>query len=237
MTTHTFTGPKVVSERVGKCPTCGKTTRRSRTFEGTVNPYNTREDGKPKTWQEVRDDVTAKADAWLPRDEVFEHAQCHADRNAPQPAGIVELSTERVADAAKFRDTVSRVMAWLSTTTLPVNHIKIGAGVVDVGYADVDLIPRWARALGVDPVPVCNDGWCLSVRLRAEVDGLVWRVRSHIAKPDTGDWLPGAHVEWARNRNGRTTGGAVTVDELTTGLLRLGIAVVEVPATSEPGAS
>lgn len=50
----------------GKCPNCGKRVTRSRTFEHTINPFNRNADGAPKTYSEVRADVVAEADAWVP---------------------------------------------------------------------------------------------------------------------------------------------------------------------------
>lgn len=80
MTTYNYYGPSIVAERRGKCPVCGKPTRRRQTFQGTVNPFNRRPDGAIKTWPEVRADVEAKADAWNPPPDVFEHEKCRHGR-------------------------------------------------------------------------------------------------------------------------------------------------------------
>lgn len=69
MTTYTFTGPHTQRQHKGTCPVCGKKVTRTRTFEHTVNPFNCTGEGdarRPKTWDEVRADVKAKADAWKP---------------------------------------------------------------------------------------------------------------------------------------------------------------------------
>lgn len=49
----------------GKCAACGKRTKRSKTFEATINPYNRNAQGIPKTRAEIRVDLVAKGDAWL----------------------------------------------------------------------------------------------------------------------------------------------------------------------------
>lgn len=52
-----------VSSRVverGKCVVCGKNVRRVISATHTVNPYNRRADGEPKTRQEVLADVQAE---------------------------------------------------------------------------------------------------------------------------------------------------------------------------------
>lgn len=59
--------------RQGQCPICGRTVRRSRTFEMTVNPFNRNEDGTVRTRGEVQAAVEDKADAWSPD---FRHAFC-----------------------------------------------------------------------------------------------------------------------------------------------------------------
>jgi hypothetical protein len=56
------------------------------TFEQTVNPWNRRADGTPKTWDEVAVDVRATADAWVPNfqckacDETAQLARADADQ-------------------------------------------------------------------------------------------------------------------------------------------------------------
>jgi hypothetical protein len=67
VTLYVFTGPHTRRQHRGPCTGCGKTITRSRTFEHTVNPFNKRPDGGVKTWDEVRADVNAEADAWVPR--------------------------------------------------------------------------------------------------------------------------------------------------------------------------
>jgi hypothetical protein len=67
VTTYRFTGPFTQRKHTGKCPSCGKKVTRTLTFEHTVNPFNRHPtEDRPKTWDEVQADVTAKADAWKP---------------------------------------------------------------------------------------------------------------------------------------------------------------------------
>lgn len=62
----------------GKCPVCGKSVRRSRTFEHTVSPFNRNADGSIRTPEEIRVRVKAEADAWQPD---FTHGTCRAHRD------------------------------------------------------------------------------------------------------------------------------------------------------------
>lgn len=78
--TYTYDEVGHPATRTGACPTCGKKTRRSRTFTQTVNPFNKNEDGTMKTYTEVRADVRADAEAWNPDPGVFEHQKCRDER-------------------------------------------------------------------------------------------------------------------------------------------------------------
>lgn len=51
--------------KFGPCHKCGKRRQRTKVFEHTVNPFNRRADGTPKSEAEVREDVRAEADAWM----------------------------------------------------------------------------------------------------------------------------------------------------------------------------
>lgn len=67
--------------RYGKCPTCGKRTRRSQTFVETISPFNKNEFGDPKSYDEAQASVDAKARAWVPTGEFFfEHYTCQDRR-------------------------------------------------------------------------------------------------------------------------------------------------------------
>lgn len=71
--TTRFQPVMAVRSVVGTCPVCGKRTTRRRTFEHTINPFNRNADGQMKSYDEVRADVNAEADAWDPD---FTHAKC-----------------------------------------------------------------------------------------------------------------------------------------------------------------
>lgn len=58
---------------VGPCPVCGKSVKRSRKFEFTVNPWNRNPDGSVCTYEEVLDQAHAAAEAWVPD---FTHRRC-----------------------------------------------------------------------------------------------------------------------------------------------------------------
>lgn len=78
MSTYRFDGPRMQVAKNLPCPKCGKRMRRQRTFQHTVNPFNKRPDGTPKTWDEVLDDVRAEAVAW--RDQPETHPACEEDQ-------------------------------------------------------------------------------------------------------------------------------------------------------------
>lgn len=47
------------------CKTCAKKLTRQTTFWQTLNPWNKNSDGNPKTVEEIREELSAEADAWL----------------------------------------------------------------------------------------------------------------------------------------------------------------------------
>ena len=57
----------------GKCPVCGKASRRSTTFTETHNPFNKNERGEVKTPDEIRHSLAQKAEQWKPD---FRHWKC-----------------------------------------------------------------------------------------------------------------------------------------------------------------
>ena len=75
MTTRTirFRPIRTRRTRTGKCPVCGKSVSRTRTFEHTVNPFNRNSDGSIRNPMEVSERVHAETDAWEPD---FTHAKC-----------------------------------------------------------------------------------------------------------------------------------------------------------------
>lgn len=73
MTRHYYPEITLSAFRLGVCPICGKTRKRSKTFTHTVNPLNRHADGTVKTREEVRADVVAIAAAWRPDFTCKEH--------------------------------------------------------------------------------------------------------------------------------------------------------------------
>lgn len=71
-----FPVAKHQARRKGPCPVCGKTAQRTRVFECTQNPFNTRPDGTPLTFLEVMAQAQAEAMQWKPD---FTHAKCEPD--------------------------------------------------------------------------------------------------------------------------------------------------------------
>lgn len=75
MPTYTFRKMQTYRERRFTCEVCGRRAVRKQTFWQTVSPFNRREDGTPKTPQEVLDAVQAQADAWWPT----RHEKCEGE--------------------------------------------------------------------------------------------------------------------------------------------------------------
>lgn len=63
----------LTARKTVKCPGCGKSLKRQRTFEQTINPYN-RVNGIPKTRQQILAELADRADAWKQEPETC--AQC-----------------------------------------------------------------------------------------------------------------------------------------------------------------
>jgi uncharacterized C2H2 Zn-finger protein len=62
--TTRFEVVKFYGEKNLPCPGCGKKTRRRRTFEATINPWNVNGMGEPKTRREVSEDLRKEAAGW-----------------------------------------------------------------------------------------------------------------------------------------------------------------------------
>lgn len=75
MTVHHFEAVRARRTKRGRCPMCGRSVLRSRTFEQTISPFNRHPGGEPRTRAEIRAAVEAEADAWQPD---FTHAGCEA---------------------------------------------------------------------------------------------------------------------------------------------------------------
>lgn len=61
----------------GKCPVCSKRVMRTRTFTHTINPFNKNKDGSIKDGKQVRIDIEAEADKWVPN---FTHDKCRGNQ-------------------------------------------------------------------------------------------------------------------------------------------------------------
>lgn len=76
MSAHvTYVYEKVSTKRTkyGRCPICGRKVNRSKTFWQTFNPFNRNPDGSQRTRDEIRADLNAQADWWVPD---FTHEGC-----------------------------------------------------------------------------------------------------------------------------------------------------------------
>lgn len=63
---HHFQEVVYKATKKGICPVCGKHATRTsgKRFMQTLNPFNTNADGKPKTRQEIMDELRAKSAVW-----------------------------------------------------------------------------------------------------------------------------------------------------------------------------
>jgi hypothetical protein len=59
------------------CPVCGKRVRRQRTFTNTISPFNLNENGVPRGYAEVFEQVVEKGRLWAALDPVT-HPKCEA---------------------------------------------------------------------------------------------------------------------------------------------------------------
>jgi hypothetical protein len=82
-----FDEVKLWTKKRGKCDVCGKQGNRSVKVCHTVNPYNRKADGVPKTRGEVYDDVKKEFDRRMAL--AFVHAKCEGKKrtatNLSQP--------------------------------------------------------------------------------------------------------------------------------------------------------
>lgn len=64
VSTIRFDEVKATRERTFECAGCGKRIKRQKTDWATINPWNVDENGNPKTYEQVRKDVSRKLDKW-----------------------------------------------------------------------------------------------------------------------------------------------------------------------------
>lgn len=60
----TFEVVKIRGEKNLPCPKCGRKVKRSATFEQTMNPWNVKADGTPKTRLDIFAELKAEREAW-----------------------------------------------------------------------------------------------------------------------------------------------------------------------------
>jgi hypothetical protein len=242
MTTYTYEGPSRKATRKGTCPTCNKPVTRSTSFSATVNPFNRNADGSVKSRAEVAAGVEAMARAWQPEPEVFEHEKCRADRLAPAPGAPTTVDPERTEKTRGFCRALRTVAEFTERHGIPLTYVTVKANLWKANgswLAETRCVPSgeivlWMRALGLDVVRVEDGGNSTYIRVIHEGPELSWRVNAGIPKPDLGDRLGGAKVDWDRDSKGRKTGsGTVTVDELAAGLSRMGISIAVLGTLSE----
>lgn len=73
--THTifvFEVVKVGATKNCRCSVCGKSMKRAKTFEGTLNPLNKNADGSPRTREQMLEVLRAKIPAWKLEPETHE---------------------------------------------------------------------------------------------------------------------------------------------------------------------
>jgi hypothetical protein len=81
MTRHTYEEVEHPFTKTVPCRVCGKKLKRSTTLSQTINPFNRNAAGDPKTRQEIRAELKAKAETWQPVNDI--HAGCvQAEREA-----------------------------------------------------------------------------------------------------------------------------------------------------------
>ena len=61
----TFNVIREKAKKSGKCRECGKRCSRSETFEQTVNPWNKKKNGQPKSADEIRAELRVTVRTWL----------------------------------------------------------------------------------------------------------------------------------------------------------------------------
>ena len=73
MPTYTFPVISFGKPKIGKCPACGRNTRKSATFTQTMHPWNLNAQGEPKTSSEIFAELRQEWAAWVPD---FRHEAC-----------------------------------------------------------------------------------------------------------------------------------------------------------------
>lgn len=69
----TYDPIRTARTKSGACPACGKRTKRTQTFQQTLNPYNRNSNGEMKTVREILLELEQQANEWEPD---FRHDRC-----------------------------------------------------------------------------------------------------------------------------------------------------------------
>lgn len=246
ITIHKFGEEAFQATRVGFCTVCGKKTRRSCTFSGTVNPLNRVDDPsapggrRPKTREEVRADVKAEAEAWKPEPSVFDHERCRAERDYPvddSPVPPEQRDPQREQWTGQLLDAMSALGLFLRYHGLATSSADIrpawgrGTGMaIDVHPGTVAEFMQWCEALQVTTIKLdcTRDDTYLRVTalLLPARDGaraITVRMWERMPRGPRGERLPGVEWEWPRDERHGTKLKApdVPVEHIRTALRRL----------------
>lgn len=150
---------------------------------------------------------------------------------APAIAQPEPLPADLAARTTTQRDALRAVLRRLDDTGLPFRRVELGDGpdgapLLRFGQVDCGAFLLWARTLNVQTIAVdAGAQWSTTLRLTARVGDGHWSVTANVRRPDHGDRLGGAAVEYGVDGRGRRSStGRVSVDELAAGLARMGIA-------------
>jgi hypothetical protein len=243
-TIHKFGEEAFVATRLGDCTVCGKVTRRSRTFTGTVSPFNKIDDPdapggrRPKTREEVRESVKVQAQAWAPEPNVFDHVRCAAERDHPvddspvppeQRPGERDLQTGRLLDAMTALGFMVRHFG-LALGTVDIRHGWGGRREmeIDVHVATLAEFLRWAVALRVTEIRLDCSRDTTYLRMTAPLPSrrhslpVLVRMWQDMPRGPLGERLPGVEWEWPVDERGRRVKSpTVPIEHIRTALRRL----------------
>jgi hypothetical protein len=80
MTIIKFEIVKYRAEKKIKCAAgCGRTVKRAKTFDQTINPFNKNVEGYPKTRQQITEELAVEAKTWRETPEACSHCYPHVD--------------------------------------------------------------------------------------------------------------------------------------------------------------
>lgn len=73
---YRFDSVKRTRQKRVRCSVCGKSMRRQRTVQQTINPWNKNSDGEIKTREEIWTELGQELDTW--ENEPEEHDKCRS---------------------------------------------------------------------------------------------------------------------------------------------------------------